>query len=673
MPFTHKSMEPGGGIRFHDADAGTSLLLAGPSAEEFATRLPDLPSPAQLAEGNGGGGPTADQGLSTQPGPPRQASDAGGASGGGGAPPAPPVPPPVSAPPVDAPVSGMSAGPQMSMAPPVENQGPSTPGDFENRTGAPTALSNPHAAQAGPTGSSLKDLAIKAEMQAAADAARGTPGSYVKGGEFQVARTQQRPGAVAPKLVGDLLAAQKDQEKWDSDAAQWDARAAQEAEKIRADQAKAGVEQQARIKVATDKFEQQSTQAESMLSKATDDLANAKVDHNRWYNSRTTGEKVALTIGSLLGVFGASLSKGPDYAAQAIDKAIQGDIDQQKDDRETKKQAVDTAKGFFQHAKDRLGSTEAAAHLTYLANLKVAEAKILELDAAGRSKMSEGEPVPDIVGPDGQIIKGVPATYSIEAGKLLAHLRTMEAEKRLQLAQSLAGQESVQFQTRQGGMVGGKKPDHAKEAEHLTNAAKLGGPDKDQKNVVVGGQVYAVPHGISSTTVDDTQKRLNYADMAENSINAIKKRAEEAGGKIPNDPQTRFEIMQLAGPMAQVSGSGVPSESDKRDVADAVSYGPRQAAALERIAAKIAQGRAQAVQSLALDPSKGGTAPEKRYEYSPTPIKPLAAQPKAPGPLAAPAPAKKPLSAGYFESWEQNLSPEVRAALKPAPVPEKKR
>ncbi len=66
-----------------------------------------------------------------------------------------------------------------------------------------------------------------------------------------------------------------------------------------------------------------------------DNYAKGKIDPNRLYNNTSTGNKVLAGLGMLLSGMGSGLSGQPNMAASVIEKAIERDIDAQKNDQST--------------------------------------------------------------------------------------------------------------------------------------------------------------------------------------------------------------------------------------------------------------------------------------------------------------------------------------------------
>jgi hypothetical protein len=60
------------------------------------------------------------------------------------------------------------------------------------------------------------------------------------------------------------------------------------------------------------------------------DILNGKLDPNRLWNSRSTGQKITAALGMILGGAGSAVAGQPNYALEVIEKSIDRDIDSQK-------------------------------------------------------------------------------------------------------------------------------------------------------------------------------------------------------------------------------------------------------------------------------------------------------------------------------------------------------
>lgn len=66
------------------------------------------------------------------------------------------------------------------------------------------------------------------------------------------------------------------------------------------------------------------------FDRAVDDFKNAKIDPQRFWNSRSDGQKVSAMVGLILGGIGSGLTGGPNQALQVIEKAIDRDFEAQR-------------------------------------------------------------------------------------------------------------------------------------------------------------------------------------------------------------------------------------------------------------------------------------------------------------------------------------------------------
>lgn len=104
--------------------------------------------------------------------------------------------------------------------------------------------------------------------------------------------------------------------------------------RARADTAnvQAQIEQQkgAELESAAQDFKRRDEELRGRGQALFDDVLNGKIDPKRLWNNADTGTKIAASIGMILGGMGAGMTRGPNYALQVIERAIDRDIDAQK-------------------------------------------------------------------------------------------------------------------------------------------------------------------------------------------------------------------------------------------------------------------------------------------------------------------------------------------------------
>lgn len=115
-------------------------------------------------------------------------------------------------------------------------------------------------------------------------------------------------------------------------------------------------------------------------------IMNQKIDPNRLWNSSSTGNKIAASIGLILGGIGAGLTHGPNAALDVMQKAIDRDVDSQKADL-GKKQTL------YSMNMDRYKNADQAYAATMLNYGNVAKALIDQTAArsGSQSAMSQAQ------------------------------------------------------------------------------------------------------------------------------------------------------------------------------------------------------------------------------------------------------------------------------------------
>jgi hypothetical protein len=125
------------------------------------------------------------------------------------------------------------------------------------------------------------------------------------------------------------------------------------------------------------------TKERGLLDQAHADLAGQKIDPNRWWNSQSTGQKVALGLAAAFSGFSAGIHGGANQALELVQKHIADDVAAQQENFDRQKGAVTAKDQAFQYFYDKVGGDkEAAARLATSFGLeqaaKVAAAHVQE-------------------------------------------------------------------------------------------------------------------------------------------------------------------------------------------------------------------------------------------------------------------------------------------------------
>lgn len=113
------------------------------------------------------------------------------------------------------------------------------------------------------------------------------------------------------------------------------------------------------------------------LHQKADEIGATKLDAHRLWNNRSTGDKVLAGIGLFLGAFGS----GGNKAVDVINTAINKDIDAQKTDIQSKKDAYSAQAGIYRDMLSTFKDENAAREATRVAYLKNAETQVAGITA----------------------------------------------------------------------------------------------------------------------------------------------------------------------------------------------------------------------------------------------------------------------------------------------------
>ncbi len=211
--------------------------------------------------------------------------------------------------------------------------------------------------------------APSAQTQPAAPA-KPAGGGYGMGGDERELRAANKQAMAAQGQLADAI---------QTSATQKAAQAASDAQAMQLAQADQR-EKQAKLEADVGQRMQAMQQAYDDASKN-----GGTVDAGRWWNSRTTGQKVLAGVSAFL----SGLGGGPDYVQQAI----QQDIEIQKDtlDRQDKAKArrIEGARTLYGLAMERLGDSRSAFLAASAQAKELAAKKAEELDALATGQQAK--------------------------------------------------------------------------------------------------------------------------------------------------------------------------------------------------------------------------------------------------------------------------------------------
>lgn len=114
------------------------------------------------------------------------------------------------------------------------------------------------------------------------------------------------------------------------------------------------------------KYEEIGNNLHHKFETVSQEVEQGKINPHQWWNSKSTGSQILTAIGMLFGGAGAGISGHPEMASQAIDKAIERDVEAQKANLQNK----NTLLSKYLEMYNSLPQAEAAARLTMSAGIE---------------------------------------------------------------------------------------------------------------------------------------------------------------------------------------------------------------------------------------------------------------------------------------------------------------
>lgn len=538
MPWDGYEVDGDGAFTFLDSSNGRRMRTAPvPSAQELAAELDAAKAPA--APMTPAPMPVESVVVDTSPMMRRDLAQEAPSAADQGAPGAAGAAPPPEAPPPPGP-EGAGGAPQAPAAgaPPAAAPAPAPPpavgpGNIIFKPGMSTA------------GMSPEQLSAYLYWQAAQQELKGSPGVFVKGGTFPTGSTEQLSRGPDPGATLGREAAERRLGNAQSDLIYVQSRAAEEQALNAQEQARIAADRQKQIEEINARQQAKLGQIFEQIDTTSKELADAKVDPNRWVNSLSTGEQIMAGLAMVFGGAGRGLTgeQGPPLAMQAFDDAIRGDIENQKYAIEKKRGDLNALGTTYRLAFEKFGDEKLASEAAYLAGLEIVKAKIAktvaEADAAQGTETQWS---------DGQIVAGPP--YSIKAKAMLAQLAVDQAKIRESLSQAANGQVTQQYVTTPDKVTGGRAPNYAKAAELSEKAGKaLGGDERQQ--VMYDGQRFALGKFAESGEGKQTREELGKIENA-------KQQASKLEAYLKENPvgSRTFDKSRVDGLLERLSSAG---------------------------------------------------------------------------------------------------------------------
>lgn len=471
---------------------------------------------------------------------------------------------------------------------------------------------------------------------------RAGGGTFVKGGKVQTA--EQWQGIAGPNA--DTVEAQR-------------ANAA-EAARLGKTQAAAFAERDAKVaEIAGQQaaYEQQmaDVQAEIGQRKATaladiggqaralqQKIAAAEVDPNGWYAKKSTGERIGIGVALAIDGIAKGLTRrvgGPNEILTKMAQLQAQDIDLQIKNIDKQRGDLNDLQRIYVQTKEQFGDEALAADATKLAGLAAFKAQIAqeaakadavmqtdpvfkrqqladmaEMEAAMRVALGGDTPLAQQAAEKRmEVLAAKTRSYSVKARLAELAVEKKMLDDQAALEERMNGAISKSFGFTQDRVVGGSAGPDRKRIQGLykelndtegdqrklsVSEREAAGKDGSQKGLFVDGQFVQANAAAQPEVLKDAQARITYADALSADVAAVRARMKEPGAYAPGDPQAKIDAGALAKSFSRAASNEAASESDKEDMKAAVTPGPRQEAALQRLEGKARSFKMDALKSV---------------------------------------------------------------------------
>lgn len=160
------------------------------------------------------------------------------------------------------------------------------------------------------------------------------------------------------------------------------------------------------MKALEDRRVQETQAAQTSIDKLIGDIQGSKIEPDRFWSSKSTGQKIATALGMVLSGLGSGLSRQPNMAAEFLNKQIDRDIEAQKADLGRK----ETLLGFMFKKYGNIQDASTAAKSYLLATLagqtSLVGARAGSQEAAARADMLKAQLTHGALAAQAQIIQG---------------------------------------------------------------------------------------------------------------------------------------------------------------------------------------------------------------------------------------------------------------------------
>ncbi len=212
--------------------------------------------------------------------------------------------------------------------------------------------------------------------------------------------TTQRALGPSRQRIDALNAADRDVTASKAKLAELESQAAQEVEKARDDEVQAGKEHRFRLEMVEQEKDAKLTAIYDRMQAKLADMESGKVDPHRLWNNMDTGRKIAAVMAVAFGVAGSAITGSENGGLQAIQAAIDRDIQMQMHELDKKKGEFSMLGQVAESVRTQGGDRAAQSTAMYIAANQVAIAQINRATARAEAAVgytpkydAQGQPI----------------------------------------------------------------------------------------------------------------------------------------------------------------------------------------------------------------------------------------------------------------------------------------
>ena len=302
------------------------------------------------------------------------------------------------------------------------------------------------------------------------------------------------------------------------------------------------------------------------INQTASDLRSAKIDPNAFWASRSTPQKIALSIAAGMGTFAQIMGGGQNTAQQILDKAVDDDVRAQIANIDKKKGDLTDGQRLYKQILDQTGDKIAAADALRLAAHSAVDSQLAEAQQTAKSEQ---------------------ALSRIQ--ELRGRYEQQRLEQEAALSERMRGTEGVNFRVNPataGGYGGGPNLDKIIALQQAKVAASHGQAAVDMalgeaaakaakatpsERAVLGGITYDLTNVTSPSEGQKTRGQMAAFESMDHWLGVVDKARQDYAKRLISKDQLMNAVQRYASAQSKAEEQGVVREGEMRMTADAMT------------------------------------------------------------------------------------------------------